>query len=86
VRRHTITPIATCGDPVTSGAPMLCYAQADTRDPAMPKGLVFLLIMIVLIVVYTIAKIISYNRLSKQQWDEVDKSKLREWDDDDPWD
>ena len=52
----------------------------------MPKGLVFLLIMIVLIVVYTIAKIISYNRLSKQQWDEVDKSKLREWDDDDPWD
>lgn len=65
---------------------MLCYAQADTRGPAMPNGLVFLLIMIVFIVVYTIAKIISYNRLSKQQWDEVDKSKLREWDDEDPWD
>ena len=52
----------------------------------MPKGLLFLLIMIAVIIVYTIAKIISYNRLSQQQWDEVDKSKLKEWDDDDDWD
>ena len=53
---------------------------------AMPKGLIFLLIMIALIIVYTIAKVVSYNRLSKQQWEQVDKSKLREWDDDDDWD
>jgi hypothetical protein len=53
---------------------------------AMPKGLLFLLIMIAVIIVYTIAKIISYNRLSQQQWEEVDKSKLKEWDDDDDWD
>ncbi len=52
----------------------------------MPKGLVFLLIMIAAIVVYTIAKVISYNRLSEQQWKEVDKSKLKEWDDEDDWD
>lgn len=52
----------------------------------MPKGLVFLLIMIAVIVVYTIAKVISYNRLSKQQWEQVDKSKLKEWEDDDDWD
>jgi len=53
---------------------------------AMPKGLVFLLIMIAVIIVYTIAKVIDYNRLSKQQWEKVDKSKLKEWEDDDTWD
>lgn len=51
------------------------------RD-AMPKGLIFLLVMIAVIIVYTIAKVISYNRLSEQQWERVDKSKLKEWDDD----
>lgn len=53
---------------------------------AMPKGLLFLLIMIAVIVVYTIAKVVSYNRLSQKQWEQVDKSKLKEWDDDDSWD
>ena len=49
---------------------------------AMPKGLIFLLVMIVVIIVYTIAKVVRYNRLSEQQWEQVDKSKLKEWDDD----
>ena len=52
----------------------------------MPKGLVLILIMIAVIIVYTIAKVVSYNRLSEQQWKEVDKSKLKEWDDEDDWD
>lgn len=52
----------------------------------MPKGLIFLLLMIVLIIVYTIAKIINYNRLSEQQWEQVDKSKLKKWEDEDEWD
>ena len=51
----------------------------------MPEGLLFLLIMIALIVVYTIAKVLQYMRLSDRQWDEVDKSKLKEWEDDDEW-
>ncbi len=49
----------------------------------MPDGLIFLLVMIALIIVYTIAKVLQYMRLSDKQWEEVDKSKLREWDDDD---
>ena len=57
-----------------------------TVHGAMPKGLLFLLVMIAVIIVYTIAKVISYNRLSKQQWEQVDKSKLKEWDDEDDWD
>ena len=48
----------------------------------MSKGLFFILVMIAVIIIYTIAKVISYNRLSEQQWRQVDKSKLKEWDDD----
>jgi len=51
----------------------------------MPSGLILLLIMIALIVVYTIAKVLQYMRLSDEQWREVDKSKLKEWEDDDEW-
>lgn len=47
----------------------------------MPNGLIFLLIMIALIIVYTIAKVLQYMRLSEEQWEQVDKSKLKEWDD-----
>ena len=48
----------------------------------MSKGLFFILVMIAVIIIYTIAKVISYNRLSQQQRKQVDKSKLKEWDDD----
>lgn len=52
----------------------------------MPGSLVILLLIIAAIIVYTIAKVVSLNRLSEQQWEEVDKSKLKEWDDEDDWD
>lgn len=48
----------------------------------MPDGLEFLLIFIAVVVIYTIAKVIGYVKLSNQQWEQVDKSKLKEWDDD----
>ena len=51
----------------------------------MPDGLAFLLIMIALIIVYTLVRVVQYVRLSKKQWEQVDKSKLREWEDDDDW-
>ena len=47
----------------------------------MPDGLAPILILIAVVVVYTIAKIVGYMKKSEQQWQEVDKSKLREWDD-----
>lgn len=52
----------------------------------MPGSLIFLLLIIAAIIVYTIAKVVSLNRLSEQQWEQVDKSKLKEWDDEDDWD
>ena len=51
----------------------------------MPGGLIFLLIMIAVIVIYTIAKVLQYMRLSDEQWRQVDKTKLKEWDDDEDW-
>ena len=48
----------------------------------MPDGLMYLLIFIAAVVIYTIAKVIGYMRHSDRQWEQVDKSKLREWDDD----
>jgi hypothetical protein len=48
----------------------------------MPNGLIFLLIMIALIIAYTVAKVLQYMRRSEEQWQQVDKSKLKEWDDD----
>ena len=49
----------------------------------MPEGLSPILVMIAVVVIYVIAKVIHYVRKSEQQWLEVDKSKLREWEDDD---
>ena len=51
----------------------------------MPDGLVLILVFIAVVVAYTIAKVVQHNRRSQEQWDDVDQSKLREWDDDDEW-
>jgi Na+-transporting methylmalonyl-CoA/oxaloacetate decarboxylase gamma subunit len=48
----------------------------------MPDGLTYLLLFIAVVVIYTIAKVVSYMRKSEQQWQQVDKSKLRKWEDD----
>jgi hypothetical protein len=48
----------------------------------MPDGLTYLLIFIAVVVIYTIAKVIDYMRRSDEQWRQVDKSKLKKWEDD----
>ena len=48
----------------------------------MPDGLWPILVLIVVVIIYTIAKVLQYMRQSEGQWRQVDKSKLREWDDD----
>ena len=49
----------------------------------MPEGLLPIIVFIAVVIIYTIAKVIDYSRQSDKQWREVDKSKLREWEDDD---
>ncbi len=52
----------------------------------MPEGLLPVLLIIGFVALYVVAKVIGYMRKSEQQWEKVDKSKLKEWDDDDDWD
>jgi len=49
----------------------------------VPEGLTSILALIAVVVIYTIAKVVQYSRKSDEQWHDVDKSKLREWTDDD---
>ena len=51
----------------------------------MPEGLWPVLLIIVAVAIYTIVKVRQYMQKSDQQWQQVDKSKLREWEDDDDW-
>ena len=51
----------------------------------MPDSLILLLSFIAVVIVYTIARVVQLNRRSEEQWRDTDKSKLREWDDDDDW-
>jgi len=48
----------------------------------MHEGLWPVLAIIAIVIVYTIAKVVDNMRKSERQWREVDKSKLREWRDD----
>ncbi len=49
----------------------------------MPDGLLPILLIIAAIIIYALAKVVQNVRKSEQQWEQVDKSKLKEWDDDD---
>ena len=42
-------------------------------------------LIIIFIIAWVLAKVIAYARKSEQQWREVDKSKRKEWEDDDEW-
>ncbi len=48
----------------------------------MPDTLIALLIFIAVVIIYTIAWVLAYMRKSEQQWQQVDKSKLKKWQDD----
>jgi hypothetical protein len=49
------------------------------------SGIWIALVIVLAVIVYVLAKVFYYARLSRQQWQDVDKSKLREWKDDDDW-
>jgi hypothetical protein len=51
------------------------------RNRSMPDGLLPILLLIAGVIIYAIAKVTENVRKSAQQWEQVDKSKLKEWDD-----
>jgi hypothetical protein len=40
------------------------------------------ILLLLCFVIFTIAKVVSYMRQSEKQWQQVDKSKLKTWEDD----
>lgn len=51
----------------------------------MSEGFWPVILIIIAIVFWVLAKVYSNMKKSERQWREVDKSKLREWQDDDDW-
>ena len=49
----------------------------------MSDGLWLILLFIAILIAYVIAKVRHYMQKSERQWRAVDKSKLREWTDED---
>ena len=49
----------------------------------MPEGLWPIIILIVVVIAWVLSKVRFYMRKSEEQWREVDKTKLREWEDED---
>jgi len=48
----------------------------------MSVGFWPVVIIVALVIVWVLSKVLFYARKSEEQWQEVDKSKLKEWDDD----
>ena len=48
----------------------------------MADGFWVAIAIILVVVIYVLAKVRVYARRSERQWSEVDKTKLKEWDDD----
>jgi hypothetical protein len=49
----------------------------------MPDGLLLVLLIIAGVIAYVLGKVMLNVRKSAEQWEQVDKSKLKEWDDED---
>ena len=48
----------------------------------MPDGLILISLLIAGVIAYTLSRVMKLVRKSDEQWQQVDKSKLKEWDDD----
>lgn len=51
----------------------------------MSDGFWPVVLIILFVIAWALAKIVANARKSEQQWHEADKSKLKEWEDDDEW-
>ena len=74
---------------------MRCYAggldspqqcRIFQEGSSMSAGFWPVVIIVLLVIVWVLAKVFVYARKSDEQWQQVDKSKLKAWEDDeDPW-
>lgn len=70
---------------------MHCYAddvefQASYKvireATIMSDGFWPVVIIVALVIAWVLSKVLSYARKSEEQWQNVDKSKLKDWEDD----
>ena len=50
---------------------------------SLSTGLILALALLAIVIAWVIAKVVYYARLSEKQWQKVDKSKLKRWEDED---
>ena len=72
---------------------MRCYAGgieratlvflAEERALEMSEGFWPVLLIIAIVAAWVLSKVFFYMRKSEEQWREVDKTKLKKWEDDD---
>jgi hypothetical protein len=48
----------------------------------MSVGFWPIVIIVAIVIVWVLSKVFFYARKSEEQWQDVDKSKLKDWDDD----
>lgn len=48
----------------------------------MPAGFWPILLLVLVVVAWVISKVVFYAKKSEQQWQAADKSKIKEWQDD----
>jgi hypothetical protein len=48
----------------------------------MSAGLTIAVLIVLLVLAMVVVRVLQYARKSRQQWEDVDKSKLKTWDDD----
>jgi hypothetical protein len=51
----------------------------------MSEGFWPVVLIIAAIIIWVLAKVVTNVKKSERQWREVDKSKLKEWQDDEDW-
>ena len=59
------------------------FSIIRSQETKLPEGLLPILLIILFVIIYVIARVYQYSRRSDQQWREVDRSKLRQWNDED---
>ena len=66
---------------------MACQPPNDRHTIGdMADGFWIAVVIVAGVLLYVLAKVIGYARQSERQWREVDKSKLKTWEDADDWD
>lgn len=70
---------------VNGAVPTHTRRRSRIEDGNVSEDLLIVLGFVAAVVVYAVFTVIRHDRRSREQWRQVDKSKLRERDDEDDW-